>query len=155
MAETKAARNNPAPFLYESDFYRWIGATAQHLRNRDASALDWENLTEEIEDLGRSASRELRNRLRVLMMHLLKWQFQPELRDGSTWRATIREHRRQIASLFEQSPSLKPQLARVWSKVYRDAAEDAADEMGTDKNALPVSCPFTREQVLDLEFLPQ
>jgi hypothetical protein len=125
------------------------------LRERDSAALDCENLTEEIEDLGRSLQRELQSRLTVLIAYLLKRQFQPGLREASTWRAAIRKQRRELSYLLDQSPSLKPKIATLWDKVYRTAVEDAADEMRTDKESFPVACPFTRDQVLDLGFLPE
>lgn len=155
MAETELAGTDPALPLYESDFYRWTETMAAHIRERNVEALDWENLTEEIEDLGRSVKREIRRRLIVLIAHLLKWRYQPELRDGSTWKATIREQRREIADLLEESPSLRPKIQPMWGKVHRRAVEDAADEMGSDERLLPISCAYTLDQVLDLTFFPQ
>lgn len=155
MAETKVAGTDPVLSLYESDFYRWTETMADRMRERDAGALDWENLTEEIEDLGRGVKREIKSRLIVLIAHLLKWQHQPELREGSAWKATIREQRREIADLLEESPSLKPKIPAMWAKVYRRAAEDAAGEMGSEERLLPVSCPYTLDQILDLRFHPE
>mgnify|MGYP000991017690 CR=1 len=155
MAETKAPESEPASSLYDSDYCRWVGVMADRLRNRDAGALDWENLTEEIEDLGRMIRLELQRRLRTLLIHLLRWQLQPELRDGSTWRGVICEQRFQIEDLLEESPSLKPKLRAQWPKAYRHAVRQAAHEMGMDEKALPVACPYTPVQVLDLEFLPE
>lgn len=107
---------------------------ADRLRSHDTDSLDWENLAEEFEDLGKILSIELRRRLRVLYIHLLKWQFQPESPDRSTWRLTIREQRREILDLVEESPSY---------------------EIDMSEEALPVSCPYTPEQVLDFDFLPE
>jgi hypothetical protein len=155
MAETKLAGTGPAPSLYESDFYRWTETMADRLRKRDVAALDWENLTEEVEDLGRSVKREIRSRLIVLIAHLLKWQYQPELREGSTWKSTIREQRNEVAYLLEESPSLKPKVQAMWAGIYRRAVGDAAYDMHADERSLPVSCPYSLEQVLDLKFLPE
>src|SRR5450631_4403123 len=99
MEETTLAETDPALSLYERDFFRWTELMATRLRDRDASELDWKNLAEEIEDLGRRDRRELKSRLRVLIAHLLKWQYQPELREESTWKATISEQRQQVLDL--------------------------------------------------------
>src|SRR6185503_17055659 len=91
---------------YDEDFFAWTEEQARLLRAGEFSRLDIENLGEEIEDMGRSIRRELRNRLALLTMHLLKWRYQPGHQSPS-WSATIREQREQIAELFEESPSLK------------------------------------------------
>lgn len=156
MEEIKLAAADPtAEALYETDFFRWTETMAACLRDRDPGALDWDHLAEEIASLGRRDRRELFSRLRVLIAHLLKWQYQPELRGGSTWKATIREQRRQIEDLLEQSPSLRTLLPAAWPALYTQAMEHAADEMKIDSGRLPQSCPFTREQVLDFRFLPE
>ena len=80
---------------YEIDFYAWTQKQAELLRNKNIDSLDWENIAEEIESMGRSEKRQLKNRLKVLIMHLLKWQFQPNLRSRS-WELTIKEQRLQL-----------------------------------------------------------
>ncbi len=153
MAETKLVETDPALPLYERDFHEWTEYMTAVLRKRDAGSLDWENLAEEIESLGGRDRRELKSHLRALMAHLLKWQYQPELRKSSTWRAAMMEQRAQIADLLEQSPSLKPKLRESWAQVYSQAAELALEGMKTPK-PLPKTCPYTQEQVLDFEFYP-
>ncbi len=153
MAETKLVETKPALPLYERDFHEWTEHMTTVLRKRDAGSLDWENLAEEIESLGGSDHRELRSRLTVLVAHLLKWQYQPQLRDQSTWRSTIQEQRRAVAILLEESPSLRPRLLELWATVYRGAAEDASDQMKTDK-AFPKTCPYNPGQVLAHGFYP-
>ena len=154
MAETKLTETD-SEALYERDFYRWTETMAARLRDREAAALDWDNLAEEIESLGGRDRRELKNRLQVLIAHLLKWQYQPERREMSTWKATIREQRNQIADLLEQSPSLKPKVREFWAKVYRRAVDDAADDMHVVKSKLPKTCPYTETQVLNQGFYPE
>ena len=144
-----------ATSLYERDFFRWTEQMSARLRNREAGELDWENLAEEIESLGRRDRRELRNRLSVLIAHLLKWQYQPERRERSTWMSTIREQRKQITYVLEDSPSLKRQVGEVWSEVYRDAADKAREQMKAAKHSLPKICPYTQDQVLDPDFFPE
>ena len=93
------ARSATVPLAdYEGDFYAWTQQQAEMLRARAPRGLDWENLAEEIESMGRRDRREVERRLRVILHHLLKWRVQPELR-GPSWRRTLREQRRQIEKL--------------------------------------------------------
>jgi hypothetical protein len=139
---------------YEEDFYAWTVEQADLLRTGEFSALDIANIAEEIESLGRRDRRELGSRLTVLVAHLLKWQKQPDMRSKS-WSATIREQRRQIKKLLEESPSLRPFVAKALAEVYNDSREDAADETGLAATGFPAECPFTLDEVLSREFLPE
>ena len=95
--------------LYETDFYQWIQEQLNLLKTQQWEQLDTVNLIEEIAALGRKERQELRNRLGILLGHLLKWQFQPEKRSNS-WLGTIKEQRLQIKLLLKDSPSLKSYL---------------------------------------------
>lgn len=114
--------------------------------------MDLENLIEEIESMGRSEQRELKKRLRVLLMHLLKYQYQPEKR-SSSWNGTIIEQHRQIESLLKDSPSLKPHYQNIFSECYDDAIIDAADETKLRCDAFPVESPFSPEDVIDRSYI--
>nr|MDZ8283802.1 DUF29 domain-containing protein [Nostoc sp. ChiSLP01] len=139
--------------LYEQDFYLWIQTTAQLLKQKNFTQLDLENLIEEIETMGRSEKKALRSNLEVVLMHLLKYKYQAEKRSGS-WRATIREHRKRLKEALEESPSLKPYFVEVFKQCYDDARLLAADETELDVAIFPEQSPFTPEQVLDADFLP-
>ena len=89
----------------------------------------------------------------MLIAHLLKWQHQSELRQDSTWKATIVEQRVQIALVLEDSPSLKRHIGDAWAKVYRAAVALAHSEMPAEI-PLPKTCPYTQRQVLDSTFYP-
>ena len=138
---------------YETDLYAWTQHQAALLRARRADAIDWDNLAEEIESLGNRDWRELDSRIVVIVQHLLKWQFQPELR-GASWRKTLRTQRREIEKLVKQSPSLRRQVSDMVSDAYRHARQNAVDETGLRPGAFPPTCPYTPEQVLDSEFVP-
>ncbi len=139
--------------LYEQDFYLWIQTTIELLKQGQLTELDLENLIEEIATMGRSEKKALRSNLEVVLMHLLKYQYQSEKRSGS-WRATIREHRKRIRETLVESPSLKPYLDQVFSASYADARLLAADETELLIATFPEQSPFTPEQVLDADFLP-
>jgi len=91
--------------LYERDFYLWLQTTINLLKEGKFSEIDLENLLEELESMGRSDKNALKSNLRVLLMHLLKYKYQPEKRTNS-WVYTIREHRKRIRDTFKTSPSL-------------------------------------------------
>jgi signal transduction histidine kinase len=138
---------------YDDDFFAWTQEQARLLRAGDFSEIDAANAAEELEDMGRSLRHQLRNRLVVLVMHLLKWQYQPVFRSTS-WSSTIREQRQQIDELLEESPSLRSMIADL-SRVYRRARTKAAGETGFLESAFPSSCPYTPEQILSEDFLPE
>lgn len=137
----------------EEDFALWCAQQGALLRAGRLAAIDRENLAEEIESLGRSDRREIGNRLKVLLAHLLKWRFQPERQKGD-WRATIRNQRVGIAKLIKESPSLANYPASVLREEYENARADAADETALSEETFPAECPFTIDQVLDPDWLP-
>lgn len=114
--------------LYEQDFVAWCEDTVAKLRKRELDYLDFDNLIEEVESLGRSDRRELRNRLMVLLAHLLKRMYVNSPENFNGWEVTIVEQRQQIKGLLEDSPSLKPYLAEILAKVYANALESVRFE---------------------------
>lgn len=140
--------------LYETDYLKWIETTVEKLREQDYANIDWENLIEEIEDMGRSERRSLKSNLIIVLLHLLKWQYQPELRSGS-WKGSIVEHRRRIREALKDSPSLKPYLEEVFAECYLDAIERASAETGLPEATFPQLCPYTSTEVLDSNFMPE
>ena len=139
---------------YDEDFFAWTEEQARLLRAGEFLQLDTANIAEEIDDMGRSIRRELRSRLSVLTMHLLKWRYQPGYRSPS-WSGTISEQREQIADLLEESASLKPVLAQNLTKIYRSAVSKATRDTGLPEATFPAECPFTPEQILAPDFLPE
>jgi len=134
--------------LYEQDFYLWTQITAEQLKKNKFNEIDITNLIEEIESMGRSEKRELKIRLVVLLMQLLKWHYQPEKRSES-WRSTITEQRICIEGLLEDSPSLKPLLSEVFEDCYQKARLKASDETGIKLNFFPKESPFSLEEALE------
>lgn len=113
--------------LYDQDYFAWTQDQADVLRRRSATEIDWDNLLDEVESLGRTQRRELHNRLVILLSHILKWERQPELRSRS-WSVTIATQQKQIADLMEESPSLKSALPETYPKAYADARDYASLE---------------------------
>lgn len=139
--------------LYETDFYAWTQEQASLLQLHQWEQLDTVHLIEEIEALGRKERQELRNRLAILLGHLVKWQFQPENRSNS-WLGTIREQRIQIKLLLEDSPSLKPYLEEAFLAAYELGVALAIRETQLGESIFPKACPYTLGEALRSNFLP-
>ena len=139
--------------IYEQDYYLWLKTTAERLGKGNFSAVEINHLIEEIESMGRKERSALASNLQILLMHLLKYKYQPEKRSNS-WRFTIFEHRDRILETFEESPSLKVSFKEVIDKCYGKARKKTAIETGLDLNVFPIDIPFTLEEILDTEYLP-
>lgn len=139
--------------LYDNDFYAWANEQAALLRSGKLSDADIEHIAEEIESMGKTEKRELFSRLKVLLMHLLKWQFQPVGRSVS-WQLTIKEQRREVARHLADNPSLKARLSETMADAYGDAIIAAARETSMPEEVFPTSCPWSFEQIIDVAFWP-
>ena len=151
---TAAPTRHPAPCLYDEDFYAWITATIELLRQRRFTEIDITHLAEELEDMGKRERRALESHIRNVTLHLLKWRYQPYKRSVS-WRQSIRNGRIEIQKLLRDSPSLASQIPQMVEDEYPAARADAIDDTGLTEDTFPTQCPFTAEQVLDAEFWPE
>ena len=107
--------------LYERDFSLWVEDTVAKLKARKFDELDLDNLIEEIDSLGKRDKRELRNRLDVLLNHLLKRCYIPSPENYRGWELTIREQRKQVQRLLEESPSLRNYLFEIFAEIWNVA----------------------------------
>jgi len=137
---------------HENDFYAWTQEQAHLLRTGQLHQIDLQNIAEEIEDMGRSERRQLESRLEILIMHLLKWQFQPNLRSRS-WQLTIKEQRLRLEKILQKNPSLQPNLTEAIAEVYPLATLSAERETGL--SLFPETCPYSLTEILSTEFLPE
>ena len=138
---------------HESDFHGWAAEQARLLREGRVGEADLDGIAEEIEDMGRSSRVELRNRLAVLLLHLLKWEYQPALR-GRSWRSTIVEQRVRIADHLDENPSLRPVLADSIAAGYRYALLRIDRETGMPTEAFPAACPYAAAEILGDGYFP-
>lgn len=136
---------------YDEDFYGWAQEQSALLRAGKLSEVDTENLAEEIESMGRSEADRLRSCLRLILLHLLKWQEQPERRSKS-WRNSIQRERDNAALVLEDSPSLKPRLLALFERAYELARREAAREADLPLARFPECSPFSLEETLNPEF---
>ena len=139
--------------LYDTDFHAWANEQAALLRAGRLTEADIENIAEEIESMGRSEKRELINRLSVLMLHLLKWRYQPSFR-SSSWRSTVQEQRYRLDDHLKDNPSLKSHLEEAAYSAYRLARLEAVKETGLEPEIFPLLCSFTFEQAMNPDFWP-
>ena len=140
--------------LYDRDFAEWTARNAALLRQRRFDEADVEHVAEEIEDIGKRDRREVSNRLKVLIAHLLQWAAQPDRRGGSTWSGTIDEQRSELDEIFEQSPSLRRYADQDMARIYGRAVNLAARETGLEPSVIPQECPYTLDRLLDIDYLP-
>lgn len=133
--------------LYDQDFYLWTQKQAALLKAGALSQLDIENLTEEIESMGKSQKKELLSRLVILLMHMLKWNHQSDKR-GRSWLKTIATQRTEIEILLYDNPSLKHELPNIVPKAYRLAVKQASTETGLSIGCFPLNCQYTIEQIM-------
>ncbi len=143
----------PTPATYETDFYLWTQQQAALLRQGQLQAVDVANLAEEIESMGKSDRRTLGSHLRSVLLHLLKWRYQPERR-GASWESSIRNGRDEVEAILADSPSLVPQLPTLLETEYRRSRRNAVSETGLPAMTFPEACPFTVEQILDPDYWP-
>lgn len=145
--------NSTTTLLYDTDFALWAEETAQMLKDGRISDIDLENLIEEVEDLSRRERDALYSNLKIVLLHLLKWEFQHHKRSNS-WRASMVEHRQRIKQQIKKSPSLKAYPEEILSECYADARELASVETGLPLNAFPADCLYAIADLLDSTFLP-
>ena len=141
--------------LYVHDFYTWCLDQAALLEARDADAIDWEHLAEEMQVLAGSERRALRHHMQGLLLHLLKWQYQPTMRQtGHSWETSIRNYRREARYLLEDNPGMRPHVPEILTRAYHDGREDASDETRLPIGTFPDTCPWTLAQILAHDFWP-
>ncbi|MDX5929660.1 DUF29 domain-containing protein [Acidiphilium acidophilum] len=140
--------------LYDRDFYAWANEQAGLLREGKLTQADIEHIAEEIESMGKSEKRELVSRLTILLLHLIKWQFQAPKRSKS-WQNSVEVQRISLDSHLRDNPSLKSVLDSSISEAYRVARLEAENETGIDKNTFPVTCPWSFDQMIAEDFWPE
>ena len=142
-------------YTYEQDFVGWLNTQAELLKTGKVNELDIKNLVEEIEAMGRSEKRELESRMIILVMHLLKWTFQPNYQSRS-WANTINEQRRRIGRVIKDSPSLKNSLndTEWFNDIWQSALYQAVSETGLDIKIFPEQPNWTTQQNLVDDFFP-
>jgi len=136
---------------YAADFYSWTQEQGRLVREGRWSEVDRDNVAEEIESLGREQFNKLESAFRVLMMHMLKWDHQPERRSRS-WALSIQTQRLELEDVLGDNPGLKPRIGEAIARGYRKARLGAANEIGRDPKMLPETCPYSFEDITSRAF---
>ncbi|CBN59021.1 MULTISPECIES: DUF29 domain-containing protein [Kamptonema] len=152
-SQTEQEMESVALSLYDADFYAWTQEQAEFLRDGKWSQLDLVNLIEEIESLGKQQRSELRNRLSILIGHLLKWEYQSNRRSRS-WLNTIRLQRMDLLELLAENPSLKPYLQEGIQAAYKKGLLLAVGETNLPVKTFPSECLYSLEEILSDGFYP-
>jgi len=139
---------------YHEDFHLWTQQQAEFIGNQQWHKLDWLNLREEIDEMGRREKRSIESNLVVLLLHLLKWEHQPTFRPSS-WRGSIKEHRRRLRKDLQDSPSLAAYAEEQLAECYDSSRTLASGETGLDEQSFPENCPYKLDQLLQIDFWPQ
>ena len=147
---------------YDTDFLRWTEQQVDALRARELTRIDWDNLVEEVETLGRSERNELFNRLRTIIEHLLKYEYGLDRNPAAGWKRTIIGQRPKLLDHINQSPSLRPIASTMLQDLYEDARRQALAafeeyepfRLSEYEAALPATVPYTLDQILDKDWLP-
>jgi hypothetical protein len=150
----KAAAKAPKPgagVSYEKDFAGWAFAQAKLLRQGAFPGIDVENIAEELETLGRDEFNKLESALTIVVMHMLKWDYQPAKRSRS-WANSIRIQRIHAARQIRDNPSLKPRLNEALNEAYETARLQASTETKLPPKAFPAECPYTWSDVTERPF---
>ena len=137
----------PAGASYDRDFYTWSLEQARHVREGSWDALDRDNVAEEIESLGREQFNKLSSALRVLMLHMLKCDHQPELRSRS-WALSIETQRLELGDIIVDNPGLRPRIPEAIARGYRKARLEAARETGIAEESFPETCPYAWNDIV-------
>ena len=141
----------PAGTAYDRDFYSWLMEQARHVRAGRWTALDCENLAEEIESLGRDQFNKLDSALRVLMLHMLKWDHQPDRRSRSWW-ASINEQRLRLDNVLADNPGLRPRIDEAVARAYPRARFRAIKETDLEPKRFPETCPYSWNDIVSRDF---
>ncbi len=142
--------------LYEHDFYAWTQATTVLVQDGKWHEIDAGYLMEELNDLGISQHNAVSSDLYQILIHLLKWQYQPQRRmDSHSWQDSIAEHRDRIDRLCTRSPSLRRHLPAMLAEEYPRARRRTNTQTGLPLTTFPAVCPWTAVQVLDEDFWPE
>ena len=139
--------------LYEKDYYSWTQEMARALSEHRTDDIDFENLAEEVGDLGRREKKELKSQFERLIAHLLKWAYTDKKGHETSWSASIKESRNQIRDSLKENPGLKPFVREIYTGSYEHGVLWAMTD--TNQDVFPEESPWTLEQVTDSEFFPE
>ena len=141
-------RPGRAPVCYERDLYGWAVEQAALLRAGRFDQADVLNIAEELDDAGSEQYDKLASALRIILIHLLKWDHQPQRRSRG-WRASILVQRNHVRRVLKKNPSLKVRIEEAVGEAYADARIEAAAQSRLEERGFPARCPYSWQQIMD------
>jgi len=141
------AQDERARAQYEHDLYSWAVEQAALLRAGRIAETDAKNIAEQLDDVGNEQYDKLESALKIILMHLLKWDHQPERR-LRRWRSSILVHRRHVLKVLRKNPGLKPLVGEAVSEAYEVARIEAAGETELDEDTFPLECPYSYDELM-------
>lgn len=133
---------------YRDDLFGWVEDQIALLKAGNLSQIDAENIADELSDVGNEQYDKLESAIRIVLVHLLKWDHQPERRSRS-WSLSIQEHRRRIQRVLKKNPSLKSNIDDAVDEAYEDAVGDAKRESGLPSDVFPAICPYVWDEIIN------
>ncbi len=137
-------RNRPTA---DDDFAAWVQHQVDALRGARFDEIDVQDLADEVESLAKRDFRALSNALRIILLHMLKWDYQRERR-GESWRHSIREHRRRVVVSLKASPSFEARLDEATADAYALARLQAHRQTGVFLHNFPEECPYSWHEIM-------
>ncbi|HJU09745.1 MAG TPA: DUF29 domain-containing protein [Candidatus Binataceae bacterium] len=143
--------------FYDEDYYAWVQDQVRALREHRTEEVDWENVAEELNDLGKSEKLSVENHLESLIEHLLKLAYTRSIareRNSRLWHGTVRLARSKIRRRLAQSPSLRGKMHELFDAAYEDGRTRMLARTKLTEDPIPITSPWTLDQVLDDSFVP-
>lgn len=150
--QNRAGSLPPAKTRHEEDRYSWAQEQIELLRAGHLEKIDIDDLIEVLNDVSGSEYDKLESALSIVLMHLLKWDYQPERRSRS-WVNSILEHRRRAEKQLRKNPGLKSRLREAVEDGYEYARMRCGTETSIEKEALPWSCPYGWDEIMTREIV--
>jgi hypothetical protein len=144
----RQGRAGREPARYDQDLYSWATEQAALLRAGRIEEADAANIAEELDDVGNEQYDKLESALRIILLHLLKWDHQPERRSRS-WVASILVQRNHVQRVLRKNPGLKPCVEEAIVEAYTDARILAAAQTRLDEAVFPAGCPYSWQQITE------
>ena len=148
MAKNAVREEAKRPVAKEVDLYSWALRQAELLRAGRLMEIDAAAIAEEIDDVAEEQYDKLESALRVVMLHLLKWDHQPDKRSRS-WTASVRAQRRRVLRQLRENPGLRSLLGEALGEAYEDARDEVSAETGLPLSVFPVQRPFEYAEIME------
>lgn len=142
--------------LHDHDFYSWAKEQAALLKNRQANLLDYKNLAEELDDMGKSQESALVSAIKGALLHLLKLKYSPAENPRKGWAISVSKQRTEIDIAIQENPGLKSKLNTIFSKAWKYARKEAIFECNiyNEYPNIPEESPFSFDDVANEDFFP-